>query len=132
MAEPSVAEVTPARFAEVEARIARIDSDACARDGHRALGDAVWLDLEHPGSDSAGFLVGDRAYAHVAPGETSRARQRDRRALVPRGSPSFPRRVRDGIRGALVAAAAAHVAAHGGGRIVLWVLGAGTEPPMPT
>src|SRR5437879_6795088 len=66
VAEPSVAEVVPRRFSEVEPRVARIDDDARAVDGHPALGDAVWLDLEHPSADSAGFLVDDRAYAHVS------------------------------------------------------------------
>lgn len=118
MAEPSVAEVTPARFAEVRARVARIDHTARAADGHPALGDAVWLDLEHPTDDSAGFLVDDRAYAHVAPGDNA----------VPGhwtlGLAIDPEARRDGTRGALVAAAVAHVAAHGGGRMALWVLGA--------
>ena len=46
--------------------VARIDAAARAADGHPALGDAVWLDLEHPAPDSAGFLVDDHAYAHIA------------------------------------------------------------------
>jgi mycothiol synthase len=116
--EPSVAEVTPARFGEVEARVARIDHDVRAVDGHGALGDAVWLDLEHPGTDSAGFLIGDRAYAHVARSDNAIA---DQWSL---GLSVAPDARRDGTRRALVTAAVRHVAGHGGGRIVLWVLGA--------
>src|SRR5439155_6130444 len=69
--EPSVAEVIPRRFSEVEPRIARIDDDARAVDGHPALADAVWLDLKHPSTDSAGFLVDDRAYAHISPSDNT-------------------------------------------------------------
>lgn len=118
MAEQSVVEVTPARFSDVVARVARIDSDARAVDGHPALGDAVWLDLRRPAADSAGFLVGDRAYAHVA---------RSDNVVPPHwtlGLAVAPDARVDGTRRALVAAAVRHVAAHGGGRIVLWVLGA--------
>ena len=127
MAEPSVAEVTPARFAEVEARIARIDDDVRAVDGHPALGDAVWLDLEHPTTESAGFLVGDRAYAHVAPSDNGAPNDNGTPRHWTLGLAIAPEVRIDGTAGALVAAAAAHVAAHGGGRIVLWVLGAGPE-----
>lgn len=121
MAEPSVAEVTPARFSEVEARVERIDDDVRAVDGHPALGDAVWLDLEHPTTESAGFLVGDRAYAHIAPSDNGAPRH------WTLGLAIAPEARIDGTARALLAAAAAHVAAHGGGRIVLWVLGAGPE-----
>jgi mycothiol synthase len=116
--ESSVAEVTPARFAEIEARVARIDDRVRAADGHAALGDAAWLDLEHPTADSAGFLVDDRAYAHVAPSDNDAPGQW---AL---GLAIAPDARSDGTRRALVAAAVRHVAARGGGRIVLWVLGA--------
>jgi mycothiol synthase len=118
VAEPSVVEVAPARFSEIEARVAHIDDDARAVDGHPALGDAVWLDLRSPASDSAGFLLGDRAYAHVArsdnaaPGHWTLGLALEPDARV------------DGARRALVAAAIRHVAARGGGRLVLWVLGA--------
>ena len=131
MPEPSVAEVSPARFAEIEARVARIDDDARAADGHPALTGAVWLDLEHPAEDSAGFLIDDRAYAHVARADntpedncaaddTSDGTQQWTLgvALAPAA------RDRGTERSALVAAAARHVAAHGGGLLVLWVPGA--------
>ena len=118
MAEQSVVEVAPARFSEVEPCIARIDDDVRAVDGHPALGDAVWLDLSRPTADSAGFFVGDRAYAHVAPSDNA----------VPNhwtlGLAVAPDAGVDGTRRTLVAAAVRHVATRGGGRVVLWVLGA--------
>ena len=118
MPEPSVAEVTPARFAEVRARVERIDDTARAADGHPALGDSVWLDLEHPTHDSAGFLVDDSAYAHVAPSDNATP------GHWTLGLAIDPEARRDGTRRALVVAAIDHVAAHGGGRLVLWLLGA--------
>ena len=130
MTEPSVAEVIPRRFSEVEPRIARIDDDARAVDGHPALADAVWLDLKHPSTDSAGFLVDDRAYAHISPSDNTApsddATPSDNATLRhwTLGVAVAPEARIDGTRRALVAAAVRHVAAHGGGRIVLWVLGA--------
>jgi len=49
----------------------RVGLPGTVADGHPALGDAVWLDLEHPTADSAGFLVADQAYAHVAPSDNA-------------------------------------------------------------
>jgi mycothiol synthase len=118
MAEPPVVEVTPARFSEIAARVAHIDEDARAADGHPALGDAVWLDLEHPGPDSAGFLVDDRAYAHVARNDNGA------RANWTLGLALGAAARTGGARHALVAAALRHVAARRGGRVTLWVLGA--------
>jgi len=124
VAESSVVEVTPSRFAEVEARVARIDDNVRAADGHPALGDAVWLDLEHPTADSAGFLVADQAYAHVAPSDNASPSD----GAAPRhwtlGVAVAPGARTRGTRRALVEAAVRHVAARGGGRIVLWVLAA--------
>lgn len=118
MSDPLVAEVKPARFSEIESSVARIDDAARAVDGHPALGDSVWLDLEHPQPDSAGLLVGDDAYGHIARGDNAEPQQ------WMLGLALAPEARTNGTRGALVAAAARHVAAHGGGRIVLWVLGA--------
>jgi mycothiol synthase len=121
VAGPSVVEVAPARFPEVRELVARIDADARAADGHPALGDAVWLDLEHPGADSAGYLVGESAYAHIGRGDNATpAHWTLGLALAPSA------RATSGVRHALVTAAAAHVAANGGGLMVLWVLGATT------
>jgi mycothiol synthase len=121
MAEPPVVEVTPARLPEITARVARIDEDAVAVDGHPALGDAVWLDLEHPGPDSAGFLIDDRAYAHIARNDNGAP---DHWTL---GLALGAAARTDGTRRALVAAALDHVATRRGGRVTLWVLGAGTD-----
>ncbi len=119
MSDPSVVEVPPARFAEIAPLVARIDEGARSVDGHPALGDAVWLDLDHPRADSAGYLVGDRAYAHVARSDTAAS------ANWALGIALSPAARADGTLRVLVSAAARHVGAHGGGRIVLWVLGAG-------
>src|SRR6185369_5609389 len=81
----------------------------------------TWLDLEHPGTDSAGFLLDDTAYAHIARGDN---------ATPPHwtlGLALAPSARADGTRPALVSAAARHVAAHGGGLMVLWVLGATSD-----
>jgi mycothiol synthase len=122
MPEPSVAEVIPARFAEVEAQIARIDDDVRAAAGYGALGDAIWLDLEHPGADSAGFLVEHRGYAHIA--RSDNTARSDQWML---GLTVGPDARGDGTRRALVGAARRHVAAHGGGLVVLWVFGADAD-----
>jgi len=118
VAEPSVVEVAPAQFPAIRDRVARIDAAAGAADGHPALGDAVWLDLEHPGPDSAALFVDDSAYAHVARGDNSTP------AHWVLGVALTPAARTLGIRRTLVDAAARHVAERGGGRLVLWVLGA--------
>jgi mycothiol synthase len=118
VAHPTVEEVAPARFGAVEPLVARINDAARAADGHPSLGDAVWLDLEHPAPGSAGFLVDASAYAHVAPGDN---------ADPPHWSLGLaldPIARTDGTRAALVSAALRHVAAHGGGLVVSWMLGA--------
>jgi mycothiol synthase len=119
--EPSVVEVTPERFPEVAPKVERIDAEVRAASGHPALGDAVWRDLERPGSDSAGFLAGDWAYAHIA-----RADNEDDHDWV-LGLAIGPHEHRNGTRGALVRAAARYSQAHGGGGVSLWVLGADAD-----
>lgn len=121
MPEPSVAEVIPARFSEVGAQIARIDADVRAATGYGALGDAIWLDLDHPGADSAGFLADNRGYAHIGRSDNA---QLDQWML---GLTIAPDARADDTRRALVTAATRHVAAHDGGRIVLWVFGASAD-----
>ncbi len=122
VSEPSVAEVTPAHFSEIKPRVARIDAAARAADGHPALGDAVWLDLDAAGVDSAGYFVDEHAYAHVARGDNAVPRHWILGlAVAPEARGNGDGRT--GVRAALVAAAAKHVAAHGGGTIALWVLG---------
>jgi mycothiol synthase len=124
--DPSVVEVSPTRFSEVTALVARIDEEARALDGHPALGDAIWLDLEHPRPDSAGFLYADRAYAHVAPAENAGRADAGPREWSLGVALSQAARG-NGTRVALVTAAADHVARHGGGTIALWLLGADAD-----
>jgi mycothiol synthase len=132
MPETSVIEVTPARFAQETPRIARVAEAARSADGHPALGDAVWIDLEHPGADSAGFLTDDAGYAHIARSDnaTNRATNGATNGAGngagnwTLGAAVVPEARARGVRGALVAAAIAHVAAWGGGLVTLWVLGA--------
>ena len=102
-------------------RIETIEAAARAAAGHPALGDADWLDLASPGPDSAGFLVDDRAFAHVARGENAAPRHWTLGLVV------APEAQGDMSRRALIAAAVEHVATHGGGRIVCWILGADVD-----
>jgi mycothiol synthase len=117
--KPSVSAVTPDRFSEIAPRVARIDASVRAAAGHPAVGDAIWRDLELPRPDSAGFLLGDRAYAHIA-----RADNDDDHGWVLGLAVGADA---DGARTALVQAAAQHARANGGGSISLWVLGADAE-----
>jgi mycothiol synthase len=110
--------VTPERFPDVAPKVERIDARVRAASGHPAIGEAVWRDLERPGRDSAGFLAGDEAYAHIA-----RADNEDDHGWV-LGLAIGPDDHRNSTRGALVHAAAQYARAHGGGDISLWVLGA--------
>ncbi len=98
--------------------VARIEDAARAVDGHASLGDAVWRDLADPAPDSAGFFAGDRAYVHVARSDTFTPRHWTVGVVVhpdARGGPD---------RHELLEAATLHVAAHGGGRMVVWIFGA--------
>ena len=113
--------MTPDRFSGVAPHVERIDASIRAAAGHPALGDAVWRDLERPGPDSAAFLVGEHAYAHIA-----RADNEDDHGWV-LGLAIAPGESADGARATLVKAAARHASANGGGSISLWVLGADAE-----
>src|ERR1700724_3855099 len=119
MPETSVIEVTPARFAQETPRITRVDRAARAADGHPALGDAVWIDLEHPGADSAGFLTDDAGYAHVARSDNATNGAGKAAGHWSLGAAVIPEARTRGVRGALVEAALAHVAARGGGLVTL-------------
>ena len=118
MTVPSVSSVAPAQFGAIRARVARIEDAAQAADGHPSLGEAVWRDLDVAQPDSAGFFLDDVAYAHVGRSENFSPQHW---ALGVTVDPS----ARDaGARRAVVEAALAHVAKHGGGPVVLWILGA--------
>lgn len=131
MPEPSVAVISATKFPEIVAPVSRIDEAARTSDGHPALGDAVWLDLDHPGSDSAGFLANESGYAHVARADNiATAASANDGAIPPHwtlGVAVAPDARASGVRARLVAAAVRHVAEHGGGRLVFWVLGAGPD-----
>jgi mycothiol synthase len=115
---PIVTEVTPAEFSSVVDRVRVLDSAVRADSGHDALGDAVWRDLVRPDPDSLGLLVDDRAYAHVARSDNFSPRHwAIGLALTPAA------RTSETVR-AVLDAAARHVAAHGGGRMVCWMFDA--------
>jgi mycothiol synthase len=118
VARPPVIELAAKQFGPNRGRIARLDEAAVRASGHPALGEAVWRDLDTPGADSAGFFVDDTAYAHVARSDNFSPRQ----WLL--GVAIDPSETNGAARQAVLDAALAHVAAHGGGVAVLWVLGA--------
>jgi mycothiol synthase len=111
--------VDPGEFARYRDTIAALDTRVRASEGHEALGDAVWRDLAHPGADSAGFLVDDRAYAHVARGDRGDDGSWSVSLVTPPGPPD-PILVRT-----LLDAAVAHAADRGARRVTSWVFGAG-------
>jgi mycothiol synthase len=110
--------VAAADFAAVEPRVAALEERARAADGHPSLGESVWRDLEHPAPDSAGFFAGDDAFVHVARNDNFSPRHWSIGVVVD------PSAHASGLRREALTAAVAHVAAHGGGRAVCWVLGA--------
>jgi mycothiol synthase len=115
---PIVTDVTPAEFPSVVERVRALDAAVCADTGHEALGDAVWRDLADPDTDSLGLLVDDRAYAHVARSDNfSSQHWAIGLALTAAAHTS------DTVC-ALLDAAARHIAAHGGGRMLCWVFDA--------
>jgi mycothiol synthase len=118
VATPVVTEVQADDLAGIRDRVRVLDRARVDADGVPALGDAIWRDLDRPGSDSLGLLVDDLAYAHVARSDT----------FAPEhwvlGVALTPDARDHGVVDALVDTAARHVAGRGGGRIVLWVLGA--------
>jgi mycothiol synthase len=114
----SIVAVPADEFRAIRDRVAELEHRAMSIDGLPSLNEAVWRDLDQPQSESAGFLVDGTAYAHVARSDNFSPRHWALGVVV------VPEARYDGVRPALIAAAAAHVAAHAGGRIVLWVLGA--------
>jgi mycothiol synthase len=116
--EPALTSVPSEAFAGLRETVERIEQEASRTDAHPSLGEAVWLDLQHPGSDSAGFLVDANAFAHVARSDNLAPRQWSMgMTLAPAA--------RDGETYAqLIRAVVAHVAAHGGGYLVFWVVDA--------
>ena len=112
----TVREVDPTAFAAERQHVERIERAASERTGHAALGDAVWRDLDSPQADSALFFAGDTAVAHIARSDNFSPRH---------WAVAFTATATDhAIQTPLIDAALRHVGAHGGGRIVYWVLGA--------
>ena len=99
--------------------IAALDATARAADGHESLGESVWRDLAHPDPDSIGLLLESRAYMHVA-----RAEGEHHDTHWSAGIVRVPEARDRGTTTALLEAATAHVAAHGGGEVTCWVFGA--------
>jgi len=111
--------VDPSDFPTHRAVIAALDATARAADGHESLGESVWRDLAHPDADSVGLLLESRAYMHVARAEGA---HHDTSWVA--GIVRIPEARDHATTTALLEAAAAHVAARGGGRITCWQFGA--------
>jgi mycothiol synthase len=103
---------------------AALDSEVAHATGHPALGAAVWRDLERPRPSTADLVarVDGRvvAFVHVGPSDTATPGEWLAGAAVE------PVADAGAVLPPLLDAAAEHVAAHGGGRILLWLLGATT------
>ena len=110
--------VEPGEFAARRESIAELDAAVRAVDGHDAVGESVWRDLAAPHADSVGFLIESRAYIHVARAAPFGAGHWN--AGIIRMAGARDRATTTDLLGAAVA----HVAAHGGGRLECWVLGA--------
>ena len=119
MTTEALTRVDPSEFDARRDAVAALDVIARATDGHESLGESVWRDLAHPGPDSVGLLLESRAYMHVA---RSAGVHRDTQWTA--GIVRVPDARDRGTTTALLEAAAAHVAAHGGGELTCWVFGA--------
>jgi mycothiol synthase len=106
--------VDPSEFATRRRAIEQLDAAARAADGHDALGDAIWRDLDAPGADSVGFLIDGRAYVHVARAGSHWMA----------GTIRLPDARDRATTSTLLDAAVTHVGTHGGGRLECWVFGA--------
>ena len=114
MSTETLVRVDPSEFATRQHAIAALAAAARSIDGHDALGDAIWRDLEAPGADSVGFLIDERAYIHVA-----RAGSHWVAGMI--RMPDARDRVTTTM---LLDGAVAHVRAHGGGHLECWVFAA--------
>jgi mycothiol synthase len=118
---PELRTCRPLAPADVVA-VGRLHDAAEAHDAHPSLNDSVWRDLELPGADSAGVLAteGEEAvgYVHVARGDNVAPPHWDLGLVV------HPRARADDLAARLLDRGASHIAEHGGGLAVLWVLGA--------
>lgn len=101
----------------------RLHDAAEAADGHPSLNEAVWRDLDaggHPGSAGVLATDGEHAvgYAHVARSDSFSPPHWEVGLVV------HPDRRGTGLEAELLEAAVQHIAAEGGGPVVLWVPGA--------
>jgi mycothiol synthase len=118
-------EILPAVGAR--AVIEALDRAVRADSGHEALGEAVWIDLEQPGTDSAGFFAAvegmTAGYVHVARADNLAGRGPSHWtlgvAVDPRHTSTSPTPGKE-VLAALLRTAGAHVAAHGGGVLTCW------------
>ncbi|HET9730118.1 MAG TPA: hypothetical protein VFR41_11885, partial [Acidimicrobiia bacterium] len=58
--------VRPDGFSDLRATIARLNEHVIEAEGHAAVNEAVWRDLDAPQPDSMGVMLDDVAAAHVA------------------------------------------------------------------
>jgi mycothiol synthase len=118
---PPLTKVASADFPAIIETVKSIEAATHAASGHDVLGEAVWRDLQRPADDSAAFLVDGHAVAHVARSDN----------VAPRhwavGVALAPAMADHVTLLRLLQAVDDHVAAHGGGRVVLWVIGAPPE-----
>jgi mycothiol synthase len=121
MPGPAVSTAAPTDFATLLPRVRALDDRVAAADGHVALGDTVWRDLEQPQLDSLAVWIDDRAFAHVARSDNfSPQHWAVGLAVAPEARDPATAR-------ALLDALASHVARHGGGRLLAWVFDAQTS-----
>jgi mycothiol synthase len=103
----------PSEFAKVRDRVVALDSLVRDTRGIAPLNESVWRDIDHPSPDSALiFAAGDTGVAHVARSDTFTPQH-----WVIGVAATFGRIP-------VLKAALDHIASHGGGHVVYWVLGA--------
>ena len=118
MTADALTRIDPPDFEKRRTDIAALEDVARRADGHDALGDTVWRDLAHPGSDSAGFLVEGRSYVHVARSDGSDTSSWTA-GIVRLAGADDPAAITKPLE-----AAVTHVANHGGRLLTCWVFGA--------
>jgi mycothiol synthase len=118
---PPLTRVASADFPSIVDTVKKIEDATEGGGRHPTLGEAVWRDLERPDNDSAAFLVDSEAFAHVARSDNGVPRHWAVGLAVTTGS-----REPDTVLRLLIAVDD-HVAAHGGGRLTLWIVDAQPE-----
>lgn len=110
--------------ADAAAAARTLEAAAVEADGHESLGAAAWRNLASHSPDTAGFLALHEGhavgFALLAPADTFQVPHLSARLVV------HPEHRRDDVvADALLDALVADRAAHGGGRVVVWIAGAG-------